>query len=218
MIQNSWNRDCEKKADTTSSVQKVIKKWQLTGTVKVRIRSARPREESERAVGGMGRKGGQNHIWLQETPRRRTKLLLQAFFLHANLFHVTVLINGGRQKKGPLPKKTNNKQTHKQKKFSRLDFRITMIRADLPKPSWESEWGRNPANLEAAFGWNQIWTSWRLLKQINTRLLCLLPPHSDCKAATVNKPSTSSPWAFLLNVTETLDSQTKLTWCEHSRV
>lgn len=202
-----------KQTDTISSVQKVIKKWQLTGTVEVRIRSGKPREVSERAVGGMGRKGGQNHVWLQETPRRRTKLLLQAFFLHANLFHVTLLINGGRQKKGPLPKKNN-----KQNKFTRLDFRMTMILADLPKPSWESEWGRNPANLEAAFGWNQIWTSWRLLKQINTRLLCLLSPHSHCKEATVNKTSTSSPWAFLLNVTETLDSQTKLTWCEHSRV
>lgn len=39
-----------------------------------------------------------------------------------------------------------------------------LTNCDSPKPSWESEWGRKTAELELALGWNQIWTSCRLLK------------------------------------------------------
>lgn len=58
-----------------------------------------------------------------------------------------------------------------------------MVKADLPKPSWESERGRNGANLEPAFGWNQIWTSCRLLKH-NAGVFTVL-----CTPITTNNPN-----------------------------
>lgn len=57
------------------------------------------------------------------------------------------------------------------KYFTVLKFLMFHL-LNSPKPSWESEWGRKPAEPEHEFGWSQICTSCKLLQTNTERMLC----------------------------------------------
>lgn len=83
-------------------------------------------------------------------------------------------------------------------------------RTDLPKPSWESEWGRKAAELDPPVGWNQIWTSCRLLKtqaDTNTHIY-LYPYYYYCCT-----PLCQTPWWCNLEI---LNIMIHIAWTETS--
>lgn len=172
-----------KQTDTISSVQKVIKKWQLTGTVEVGIRSGRPRAASERAVGGTGRKGARTTSGCRRPPEGGQTSA-------AGLFPPCKPFPGHRTNQWwTAEKRTPPKNNNKQNKLSRLDFRRTMMRR--PTKTILGIWMRK----ESCKSGGCVWLKPDLdvletPETNNTRLLCLLSSltHTAKQQVWINPP------------------------------